>query len=526
MLYLSELQISPMIENLGYATGGGLSSSAKTSHPMQRTIKQVFRRLSDAKIKGDSSLEITALITDSRRIVPGSVFFARDGRRTDGNFYIEEAIDRGAAAIVSTRPPGLHASIVWIQVADVPVALASAAREFYHQPDESLRVIGITGTNGKTTVTSLVQHLLSAERRKIGLIGTVHYDLGGRTIPSFKTTPESVDTLAMLSQMRTAGCEGVVMEVSSHGIEQHRVDGLHLELAAFLNLTQDHLDYHQSMDAYFETKASLFTGQVGNLPSVAVINVDDPWGRRLRERIPGDVKVITVGEDPGADFQASDIALRLGNTRFRLRTPTGEHEVRSPLLGRYNVSNVLVAFALASAYGVDLDELVLRLETFPGVPGRMEPVDEGQDFGVLVDYAHTDDALRNTLAMLREVVRDRILVVFGCGGDRDRAKRLLMMEAAESGADLVWATTDNPRSEDPGRIFDDMRSGMRDGSKVRFIEDRRTAIGAALGQARPGDVVLIAGKGHETFQELADTAVPFDDRQVAREMLRLKFDLA
>jgi len=526
MLYLSELQISPMIENLGYATGGGLSASSQTTQSMQRTIKQVFRRIPNIKIKGDTSLAVTALITDSRRIVPGAVFFARDGRRTDGNFFVEEAIDRGAAAIVSTRPPGPHASMVWIQVKDVPAALASAAREFYHRPDETLRVIGVTGTNGKTTVTSLVQHLLSGDRRKMGLIGTVHYDLGGRTIPSFKTTPESVDTLAMLSQMRTAGCEGVVMEVSSHGIEQRRVDGLHLEMAAFLNLTQDHLDYHGSMEAYFETKAALFTGQVGNLPSVAVINIDDPWGVRLRDRVPGDMTVITIGEDPQSDFRASAIELNLENTLFHLTTPAGEHLVRSPLLGRYNVSNVLAALALSSAYGVDLRELVSRLEGFPGVPGRMEPVDEGQEFKVLVDYAHTDDALRNTLAMLREVVRGRILLVFGCGGDRDRAKRPLMMKAAETGADLVWATTDNPRSEDPARIFEDMRGGLSEGAKACFVEDRRTAIGAALGEARPGDVVLIAGKGHETFQELADTAVPFDDRQVAREILRLRSDFS
>lgn len=522
MLYLSDLQISPMIENLGGRSPSRVPPSRRKKKNMQRTIKRIFQDVPVLKTRGDTSFELSALITDSRRVVPGAAFFARDGRRTDGNFYVEEAIDRGASLIVSSRPPGLHRGVAWIQTEDVLAALAEASRVFYGKPDEGLQVVGVTGTNGKTTVTTLVQYLMGGGKEPCGLLGTIRYDLGGRTIPSYKTTPESVDTFAMLAQMKAAGCGKVAMEISSHGIEQKRVEGLRVEVAAFLNLTQDHLDYHGDMETYFGIKARLFTGQTGSLPSKAVVSLDDPYGRRLLKMLPGDLEVLTFGEHPEARVRALDLKLSPEGLRFTALTPKGSFPVQSSLLGRYNASNILAALAIGIACGEDPAHLTGRIAGFGGVPGRMERVNEGQPFHVLVDYAHTDDALRNALTMLREVSHGRLLVVFGCGGDRDRAKRPLMMRQASGLADVVWATADNPRSEGMARIFDDMAKGMAASSDVRFIEDRRSAIHAALEEAREDDVVLIAGKGHETFQEFADTAVPFDDRLVARDLLKIK----
>jgi UDP-N-acetylmuramoyl-L-alanyl-D-glutamate--2,6-diaminopimelate ligase len=476
-------------------------------------------------VKGSLDRPISGLVMDSRRVVPGSVFFALPGRRTDGSSFLDEAVTRGAVAIVSSRlpahPPG---KVTCIQVADVRATLARVAQRFYRFPDRDLAVAGVTGTNGKTTVTHLLKHLLNGDQ-KVGLIGTISYDLGARTVPSFRTTPESLDIYGMLAQMRDAGCRQAVMEVSSHGIAQDRVRGLQFAAAVFTNLTRDHLDYHGTLEAYFDTKVRLFTGDVGPVPGVAVVNLDDPHGERLMARLavaaPG-ARIVTFGEHPRADVRAEQVALGYRDSRFRLVWPQGAADVDSPLIGRYNLSNLLAAMATAWALGRDPAVLARRVRAFPGVPGRMERIEEGQPFNVLVDYAHTDDALRNALAMLRAITPGRLLVVFGCGGSRDRTKRPLMVRAVQEFADLAWATADNPRAEPIAGIFADMRAGVTAPERIAWVEDRRRAISLALDEARAGDCLLIAGKGHEGYQEFADTVIPFDDRQVVRELIGVK----
>ncbi len=491
---------------------------------MDFTLRTLLKGLTVPAFRGDWSARATSIITDSRRVSPGALFFAIGGLRTDGNRFVDEAIFRGAVGIVSEAPPpASNRHVAWVQVENVRAALAEVSRRFYRNPDRDLRVLGITGTKGKTTVSFLLQHLLQEPKAPWGLIGTVRYDLGGRSLPSYKTTPESVDVYAMLDQMRDAGCRGAVMEISSHAIDQRRVQGLNVEVAAFLNLSRDHLDYHHTIEEYFQVKARLFTGTVGHVPRAAVINIDDPHGHRLVAMIPDGVEITTVScDDSTAAVHAEGIRLRPDGSDFTVVWPEGRADVSTGLPGRYNVSNVLAALAIARAAGFDIAALAPRLTPFAGVPGRMEKVQAGQPFQVLVDYAHTDDSLNHALSMLRDITPGRLFVVFGCGGNRDRGKRPLMTAAVQRWADFAWATSDNPRKETIQAIFDDMKAGVSAPGHIRFVEDRRRAISLALDAAGPGDCVLIAGKGHETYQEFADTVVPFDDRQVARELLALK----
>ena len=509
--------------------GAGPAPRRRTPSPLQRAFPMA-PLLSDllapdeiAASRGPLDRAISGLVMDSRRVVPGNVFFALPGLRTDGAVHVAEALSRGAVAIGSAaEPAAAPAKVTFIQVADPRSALARAARRLHRFPDSALRVVGVTGTNGKTTVTHLAKLFLEEETR-VGLLGTITYDLGARVVPSFKTTPEAPDIFGMLAQMRDAGCREAVMEVSSHGIDQRRVLGLGFAAAVFTNLTQDHLDYHGTLEAYFQVKARLFTGGAGPVPPVAVINADDAHGRRLAAMIPlRESRVITFGESPDADVRADEIELGFKETTFTLVWPEGRARVRSPLLGRYNVANVLAAAATAYGLGRNPHAFLARLSLFPGVPGRMERVEEGQAFNVLVDYAHTDDALRNALGMLRPITPGRVICVFGCGGNRDRAKRPLMTRAVEDLADLALATADNPRGETVPAIFEDMRAGVTKPEKFTWIEDRRRALSLALDLCRPGDCLLVAGKGHETYQEFADTITPFDDRQVLRELVRLK----
>jgi UDP-N-acetylmuramoyl-L-alanyl-D-glutamate--2,6-diaminopimelate ligase len=473
-------------------------------------------------VKGPLDRPISGLVMDSRRVVPGNLFFALPGRRADGASFIDEAIGRGAVAIVTEKSPAHpHAKVTFLQVADARIALARVAQRYYKFPDRNLGVVGVTGTNGKTTVTHLIKHLLEDSGR-IGLIGTINYDLGARTVPSFKTTPEALDIFGMLAQMRDAGCRQAVMEVSSHGIDLQRINGLEFAAAIFTNLTRDHLDYHQTLDAYFAVKTRLFTGEVGPVPRLAIVNLDDPHGSELVTKIPAAARTVTFGENPRADVRAENLSLNFKNTTFRLVWPGGVREVDSPLIGRYNVSNLLAATATAWALGRDPQVFLARLASFHGVPGRMERIEEGQPFNVLVDYAHTDDALRNALGMLRAITPGRLLVVFGCGGNRDRSKRPLMTRAVQDFADFSWATADNPRSEPLAQIFADMKTGAVAPEKISWVEDRRHALSLALDDARPGDCLIIAGKGHESYQEFADTVIPFDDRQVVRELIGIK----
>jgi UDP-N-acetylmuramoyl-L-alanyl-D-glutamate--2,6-diaminopimelate ligase len=491
--------------------------------PMAPSLSDLF---SDGEIlasHGPLERPVSGIVMDSRRVVPGSVFFALPGLRTDGSTHVAEALSRGAVAVVSQAAPATApAKVSFLQVADARAALARAARRLHRAPDRDLQVVGVTGTNGKTTVSHLIKHFLE-DGPRVGLLGTISYDLGARTVPSFKTTPEAPDIFGMLAQMRDAGCREAVMEVSSHGIDQRRVLGLDFAAAVFTNLTQDHLDYHQTLESYFQVKARLFTGEVGRVPPVSVINYDDAHGRRLLGLVPaGAARVITYGESPEAQVRAENVELGFKESTFTLVWPEGRARVRSPLLGRYNLANVLAAVATVYGLGRNPHAFLARLAVFGGVPGRMERIEEGQAFNVLVDYAHTDDALRNALGMLRPITPGRVICVFGCGGNRDRAKRPLMTRAVEDCADLALATADNPRGETVAAIFEDMRAGVTRPEKFTWIEDRRRALSLALDLCRPGDCLLVAGKGHETYQEFADTITPFDDRRVVRELIGLK----
>ena len=476
-------------------------------------------------VKGSLDRPISGLVLDSRRVVPGTLFFALPGLRADGATFIDEAVNRGAVAIVTQKMPALPpAKVTFIQVADARATLARVAQRYYKFPDREMTVIGVTGTNGKTTVTHLLKHLLNGDQR-VGLIGTINYDLGARTVPAYRTTPEALDIYGMMAQMRDAGCRQAVMEVSSHGIDQQRVLGLQFGAAVFTNLTRDHLDYHKTLEAYFAVKARLFSGASGTPPKVAVVNLDDPYGAKLAEQIRADgvvPKLVTFGESPAADVRAENVKLNFTNSTFRLVWPGGTMEIESPLIGRYNVSNLLAAIATAWGLGRDPVVFLARLRAFKGVPGRMERIDQGQPYNVLVDYAHTDDALRNALGMLRAITPGRLFVVFGCGGNRDRTKRPLMAKAVQEFADFAFATADNPRSESLAQIFEDMKTGVTAPEKIAWIDDRRRAISLALDALKAGDCLLVAGKGHESYQEFADTVIPFDDRQVVRELIEIK----
>tara|TARA_R100000027_G_scaffold67701_1_gene67962 strand:+ start:10771 stop:12357 length:1587 start_codon:yes stop_codon:yes gene_type:complete len=520
---LPDIQISTLIENRFWSPtvvpfGGG----GTPNQPAGQKIRDIIEGVDVLVHKGSLDQEVRSIITDSRRVIPGSLFFARKGLRTDGRLFVEEAIDRGAAGIVTEDAPGMHSGVVFIQVKSVPRALAAIAGNFYQWPDRKLHTVGISGTNGKTTVSWLARELLAAEHGKAGLVGTIHYDLGGRTVPSYKTTPESVDTYSLFRQMINADCKSAVMEVSSHGIDQCRVEGMSFDIAVFLNLTQDHLDYHEDMDEYYEVKRRLFDGGIGSTPKRSIINIDDPYGRRLVADLGEDAACITFGVAGDADYRAEDVEFSRTGVTFRLVTPKGEYKIKANLAGRFNLSNMLAALAIAAESGCNVKKVASILKKFPGVPGRLERVDDGQPYEVFVDYAHTDDALRSTLEVLREITPGKVHLVFGCGGDRDRGKRPLMMHVGQTFADFCWVTADNPRSESLDQIFDDMQKGVSKPERVEFVEDRRRAISLALDAVGPDDTVLIAGKGHEPFMEFGDTIVPFDDRLVARELIRVK----
>ncbi len=470
-----------------------------------------------------ATARISSLVTDSRRVKPGSAFIAIRGFKTNGEEFIDEAIRRGAKALIGENldmeeNPG----IAKIKVDDARKALAVMARRYHGSPDRDIKVVGITGTNGKTTVSTLTRHLLEEPGRPVGLIGTVRYHLGDRELPSFRTTPEASDLYPMLRSMLAGGCQEAVMEVSSHGIHQSRVAGMQMEVAVFLNLTRDHLDYHKNMEDYFREKRKIFNGENGKLPKIAIINGDCPYGKRLIEELPPQVRVLTFGLEDSNLIRAKNINLEANGCEFLLESPAGSMVMKSPLLGRYNVMNLLASLGILHAMNRSIPDAIRKVGAFEGVDGRMETVEGGQEYNVVVDYAHTPDALRNALGMLRECTDGKLHLVFGCGGDRDKGKRLEMTRVACAGADKVWATADNPRTESLEDIFKDMKKGQTRGAKIAFVEDRRRAISLALDQAAPGDCVLIAGKGHECFQEVQYTAIPFDDREVARELIQVK----
>jgi UDP-N-acetylmuramoyl-L-alanyl-D-glutamate--2,6-diaminopimelate ligase len=458
---------------------------------------------------GAPEVEVSGLAYSSASVTPGTLFFCVPGHKVDGHDFAPAAVDKGAVALVVQRP--LNLGVPEVVVDDVRAAMGPAAARFHGDPTSQIKVVGVTGTNGKTTTAFLVRSILEAAGIRTGLLGTVTSVIAGREEPVERTTPEGIDLQGIFRRMLDGGDRACVMEVSSHALHMERVAGIRFAVRLFTNLTQDHLDYHGSMEEYYAAKKLLFTRPGG----ASIINVDDPYGTRLAGEVES---ATTFAIERDADYRARDVSFDVNGSSFTCVTPDGEVDITTRLPGLFNVQNALGALGAARALDVPLDTIAAALAEAGRVPGRFEPIDEGQDFGVLVDYAHTPDSLENVLRAAREVTQNRLHVVFGAGGDRDRAKRPLMGRAAAEHADRVIVTSDNPRSEDPDSIVDMVMEGA---PAAERIVDRREAIARALETAEPGDVVVIAGKGHEQGQEFEDgRKEPFDDRDVARDALR------
>lgn len=460
---------------------------------------------------------VTGLDYDSRRIAPGFLFFAFPGQRVDGRRFAAQALQRGALAVLGEGPPPEDFHGPWLELAHGRRALAVAALNFYRRPDRCLYLTGITGTNGKTTTSFLLDSVLRAAGKLTALIGTIEHRLGDQPRPAVNTTPESLDLVRLMHELRQAGGSHVTMEVSSHGLALARVYGFRFHTAVFTNLSQDHLDFHGTMEEYFAAKRLLFEGAGAPPPQCAVINADDPYAHRL----PKLSRTISYGLDPSAEVRAENIAADFHGLRFEICQDGRRFPVSSALPGRMNVYNILAAWCAALSYELPAEIILEGIRNCRQVPGRFEKVEQGQPFLVVVDYAHTDAALRNVIAVARELKPKRVLTLFGCGGDRDRSKRPRMGEAAAELSDFVVLTSDNPRSEDPLAIINDALVGLRRYETPHRVEpDRAKAIRMILAEAGAGDIVIIAGKGHETYQVLKDKTIPFDDREVARAALR------
>jgi UDP-N-acetylmuramoyl-L-alanyl-D-glutamate--2,6-diaminopimelate ligase len=439
------------------------------------------------------------------------------GEKSDGHDFIGQAIEKGATVIVAERAEK-NSRATCVVVDNTRSVMADLSARFFNYPARKLKLAAVTGTNGKTTTTFLIKHICEKAGLRCGLLGTVRYEIGERVLPAARTTPESLDLQELLSQIANAGCRAAAMEVSSHALAQERTRGIEWDVAVFTNLTQDHLDYHGTMEHYFEAKAKLFeqlAQQQKKKKPVAILNIDDRYGRKLIKKIDDMVSVVTLGMGLNADFRASNYRMEFGGTSYQLDARGKSYLVRVPLIGRFNVANSVAALAAANALGIGLREAVLSLAKSPQVPGRLEIVPAKRQFQVFVDYAHTPDALLNVLKTLRELEPRRLIVVFGCGGNRDREKRPLMAQVADQNADYAIVTSDNPRKEDPDKIIAEIEKGFR-GNHFEKITERAQAISRAIEIAQPRDIVLIAGKGHENYQEFADHTVPFEDIQVAR----------
>jgi len=464
--------------------------------------------------------DVRRVVHDSRRVAPGDLFVAIRGGKSDGLAHVPEALARGAAVVVAQEAPAPGVAVPWVRVPDARRALALLAARLAGDPAEKLVLSGVTGTNGKTTTATLLQALLARRYGAAGFLGTVGYRIGRREIPADRTTPDAVLLQELLAELVREAVPAASMEVSSHALALARVDGCRFDLAVFTNLTRDHLDFHRDMEDYFEAKARLFA--LRKPGAAAVVNAADPFGRRLAARIPGRVVTYAAAEvEGGADVMAASTRCDLAGTSFEAISPAaGRFRVESPLLGRFNVDNLLAAAAGGLALGMPPEEIVAALAAVRRVPGRLEPVEAGQSYRVLVDYAHTEDALARLLAAVRELTDKKIILVFGCGGDRDRGKREPMGRLAGSLAHIAIATSDNPRTEDPEKILDEVERGLIASGATKYLRlaDRREAIRAAIDLANPGTVVVIAGKGHETTQVIGDREEPFDDRAVAAEL--------
>jgi len=472
-------------------------------------------------ITGDDSMEITGLTADSRQVQPGSLFICLTGYTVDGHMYAAQAVQKGAVAVLSEKDLDVPATVV--RVPDTRRAMAMLADRFYGSPTRSLKLIGVTGTNGKTTTTHLIDQILRDRSKRTGLIGTIHMRIGEVTEDVKNTTPDALSLQKSFRRMCEVKTEYAIIEVSSHALEMGRVRGCDVHTAVFTNLTQDHLDYHKTMENYRHAKSLLFS-QLGNSYDpdrlkTAVLNADDEASRLYAAVTPA--RVITYGIDHAADVHATDIEITSKGTSFTVETFAGSVRMYLKLMGKFNVYNALAATAVALAEGVSLEEIRDSLEKVPGVNGRFEAVKAGQPYAVLVDYSHTPDSLENALATVKQFAKHRIFCIVGCGGDRDRTKRPIMARIATKYADRTVLTSDNPRSEDPQAILDEMLAGLDGVDQERYaaVVDRREAIRYAVSQAQPGDVILIAGKGHETYQIIKDQVLPFDDREVAREAI-------
>jgi UDP-N-acetylmuramoyl-L-alanyl-D-glutamate--2,6-diaminopimelate ligase len=481
-------------------------------------LKTLLAAITPRQVIGPVDRVVESIAYDSRRVQRNGLFVALRGEKSDGHQFIEQAVEKGATVIVTEREVQSPRA-TGVVVENTRSALADLAGAFYQQPARRLKLAAVTGTNGKTTTTFLIKHICEKAGMRCGLLGTVRYEIADRVLPAVRTTPESLEVYDLLAQMVNAGCKAAALEVSSHALTQERVRGLEWDVAVFTNLTQDHLDFHGTMENYFEAKAKLFTelaAQKSKTNATAVINIDDRSGAQLVDRLSKQkVPVITYGVGAQADFRASNYHAEFAGTSYQLDAHGKSYLVRVPLIGRFNVANSMAALAAVSSMGISLRDAVLSLGRSPQVPGRLEAVPAKRQFQIFVDYAHTPDALLNVLKTARELSPRKLIVVFGCGGDRDKQKRPLMGRVADENADFSIITSDNPRKEDPDAIIAEAEKGFRS-DRYEKIADRAKAIARAIELAQPRDIVLIAGKGHEAYQEFADHTVPFDDIQVAR----------
>src|SRR5881409_1291805 len=472
------------------------------------------------KVIGPLDRQVENIAYDSRRVQRHTMFVALRGEKTDGHQFIGQAIDKGASVIVAEREQK-DPRVTCLVVENTRTALADFSATLYGHPARKLKLAAVTGTNGKTTTTFLIKHICENAGLRCGIVGTVRYEIGERILPAIRTTPESLDLQELLAQIVNAGCKAAAMEVSSHALAQDRTRGLEWNVAVFTNLTQDHLDFHGTMKSYFESKMKLFTGLGGQKKKrkpTAIVNIDDRYGEQLLDKIDKRIPVITYGMGQRAEFRASNYRVESSGTSYQLDARGKSYLVRVPLIGRFNVTNSIAALAAANALGINLRDAVFSLGKSPQEPGRLELVPARRQFQVFVDYAHTPDALGNVLKTLRELEPHRLIAVFGCGGDRDRQKRPLMAEMADRLADYSIITSDNPRKENPDTIVTEIENGFRS-THYEKVVDRTQAINRAIELARPRDIVLIAGKGHENYQEFADHTIPFDDIQVARRAI-------
>ena len=486
-----------------------------------KKLSELFRGVEAALPSGTDRVAIEQVSCDSRKVQPGALFFALHGAKADGNAFIAEAVKRGAAAIVSEEaaPKKLKSGVAWIRVKEARKALAITAANFYEHPAEALQLVAVTGTNGKTTTTSLVDAMVKASGAKTGLFGTIAYHTPLRDYSAPNTTPESVDLQGFLAEIRDARGKYAVLEASSHSLSMDRLWGCHFQAAVFTNLTREHMDYHKTFEDYFAAKRRLFEGTGAGAPEVAVLNTDDSYGKQLMGLAKS---TVTYGLESDADITTKKFQLTFEGLSFTAHTPKGKVQVASPLVGRINVYNLLAAIGAAQALGLSNEIIEKGIQNLQSVSGRFQRIDLGQPFFVVVDYAHTDDALENLIRTARELnPKGRIITLFGCGGLKDRTKRPVMGEVAGRLSDLTILSSDNPRSEDPLKIISDIVVGLQKAAGKYLIEpDREKAIGMAMDEAKAGDIVLLAGKGHENYQILADRTLEFDDREMARKALR------